>query len=1405
MVSFDVFSDGGATGNDESQHYNNAPLPVVETLLEQTDNLLTESQIVDLPRRSLSRSQKGDPTSIIGPYDSNHREIVRLQWSLTDLQTAIKAKDVELGIARQELLNAKDALTKSISDISTLQNDMKTMKQTLGKDHQAIVYRKDIELFALRKGNEQKERHMQEKDIHFNETFKQQRATLELKEAQLNVLKERLAAMERQASPRFSNDAMFDPSGNGDHALEVRLLRVKKGRPSLSGTSGSASEEDKDAIIEQLRRELSAATKSADDVVNQQAELQRAWDISKKIQQALKEERERHDQTKALLQEASAELEDAQQNRRRSRSDPSPGRLPTIEENDQTELEAMFDTAQQDNLRLHMEVDALDKRVRDANSRVFLADQEIEALREQLRLEHAINEDMETARPSVVHRVHFQRMEGQLKESRDDLAKKETELQNLRLALVGKDCQLEALRADVQAAVKKSESASYEIENLRQSVADLEAARERLMQNHERLAAQRPTQRVSSAEFTSARESGATLVNEHSPPPLTSPDDAPTVPTAPMLGSPVLGSVQQRDTSRGHQRNQSDSQRHSLVSNASVADIPNAKRRSGLGLRDMVKRMVKKDTSIDGVLRSPTIPEESWGNRPTTAVNTTAPMPMPPRMHERRASLTSHPVEQKKEVDPMPRPIPRPISGPSNAGNRPRTSTAPTASIPRRFPSRKELDEQHLQRPRTATQPVLGTHTAALPKVTRPPNPRRSSQPRYYTSSTVAATNSTEDLKLQDARPRSTATAPLASVVKGLDKQSKHDSGVGAITEGEKSKLSRLSWGNTANAPVKIGIRDGVTGDFKLVPREQAVVSVFDSNFLIGDGIWEGIRAVNGKGDLLRLIHETLDANDLKDEKHVHIRLVVSRGLKSTPYQNPNVNIGLPLIVIIPEVKAVDPSSKNRGLRLATTWVRRGPPDVKDEQWNHISKATDVQACISANVMHVDEALMLDLRGFVKTCNSVNFFIVRGEEVWAPTKDNQMQGITRQKTIDVCRANGIPVREMDFTLTEVYGADEAFCTGTFPSQIHVTENALGYTAVLGIKEDAHLKNQEYSWLGSIFYFGYLAMEFPTLWLVTRFPVGKYVGVFGGILSYGIGKIRGALSTWKYIFLIYGAFTFLFGILFFFAMPDSPSTAWFFNADEKKLAAIRLAPNQTGIESRKKFQRKQIWEAFRDPKCYMIWLSALGYAVANAGITNFNPLIISGYGFGKTKTLLMATPQAAVAMVASASLTAVSMYVPKVRCFFWIFGATMGLIGAVMVHTLHSPETRNASLAGVYLMGFYNVPWVFTLSLSSSNTGGATKKSFMGITCAVMYAVGNIIGPQFFISSQSPTYPLGIGAMLVAFALMAVTGTVYYALGIFENKRRDRLYGLAQDEAAVGLQAERDDLTDRQNVNFRYTY
>jgi hypothetical protein len=167
-----------------------------------------------------------------------------------------------------------------------------------------------------------------------------------------------------------------------------------------------------------------------------------------------------------------------------------------------------------------------------------------------------------------------------------------------------------------------------------------------------------------------------------------------------------------------------------------------------------------------------------------------------------------------------------------------------------------------------------------------------------------------------------------------------------------------------------------------------------------------------------------------------------------------------------------------------------------------------------------------------------------------------------------------------------------------------------------------------------------------------------------------------------------------------------------------------------------FKLSQALETFRDPACYCIWICAFGYAIANAGVTNFNPLIISGYGFSKTKTVLMATPQAAVAMVAGATLTAVSYKVPNVRCILWIFSAIVGMIGAIMVHVLDVETHRNASLAGVYLMGFYNVPWVFMLSLSSSNVAGATKKSFMGVSIAIIYGKWSRHHPAGMSTQQS---------------------------------------------------------------------
>jgi branched-chain amino acid aminotransferase len=241
----------------------------------------------------------------------------------------------------------------------------------------------------------------------------------------------------------------------------------------------------------------------------------------------------------------------------------------------------------------------------------------------------------------------------------------------------------------------------------------------------------------------------------------------------------------------------------------------------------------------------------------------------------------------------------------------------------------------------------------------------------------------------------------------------------------------------------------------ELVHRSQAVVSVFDSGFILGDGIWEGLRVHRGKipflgrhlkrlwegakaldldigltqDDMTQRLYDTLRANHMED--HVHIRLMVSRGLKSTPYQDPAVTISPPTIVIIPEYKSPDPTLNDRGVRLYTVYVRRGYADVQDPRINSHSKLNCIFGCIQAAKAGYDEALMLDPHGHVATCNSTHFFIVREGEVWTSSGDYCLDGITRRNVINLCKANDIPVFEKNFSVMQTYSADEAFVTGTF--------------------------------------------------------------------------------------------------------------------------------------------------------------------------------------------------------------------------------------------------------------------------------------------------------------------------------------------------------------------------------------
>lgn len=241
-----------------------------------------------------------------------------------------------------------------------------------------------------------------------------------------------------------------------------------------------------------------------------------------------------------------------------------------------------------------------------------------------------------------------------------------------------------------------------------------------------------------------------------------------------------------------------------------------------------------------------------------------------------------------------------------------------------------------------------------------------------------------------------------------------------------------------------------------LFPRAEAKVSVFDSGFMLGDGVWEGLRVHRGRiafldrhldrlwqgakaiamdigidrAALVDRLRSVLAANAM-DGEGVHIRLMVTRGVRSTPYQDPRVVISPATIVIIPEWKTPAPGTATRMLDLFTVHVRRGFPDVQDPKLNSHSKLNCITACIQAAQAGADEALMLDPHGFVATCNSTHFFIVRGGEVWTSTGDYCLDGITRRIVIETARAAGIPMFERNFSLTDVYGADEAFTTGTF--------------------------------------------------------------------------------------------------------------------------------------------------------------------------------------------------------------------------------------------------------------------------------------------------------------------------------------------------------------------------------------
>ena len=260
--------------------------------------------------------------------------------------------------------------------------------------------------------------------------------------------------------------------------------------------------------------------------------------------------------------------------------------------------------------------------------------------------------------------------------------------------------------------------------------------------------------------------------------------------------------------------------------------------------------------------------------------------------------------------------------------------------------------------------------------------------------------------------------------------------------------------------PKNESILININGEF--FKRNEAKISVFDSGFLLGDGVWEGIRLhqsvlvyiedhldriyKSAKGISLNIgitkegiineINKTLYRNNMKND--VHIRLIISRGNKITPYQNPNANVGPINFVIIPEYKKTNPDTYRNGIKIGRVKNVRPNNEILNPQYNTLSKLNCILASIEANKLGYDEGIMNDMHGFISTCNSTNLFFIKNTEIITSTGQYCLNGITRSKTIEICKKNNISCHEKDFTFEDISDCEEAFVTGTFGGIVPVS-------------------------------------------------------------------------------------------------------------------------------------------------------------------------------------------------------------------------------------------------------------------------------------------------------------------------------------------------------------------------------
>lgn len=315
-------------------------------------------------------------------------------------------------------------------------------------------------------------------------------------------------------------------------------------------------------------------------------------------------------------------------------------------------------------------------------------------------------------------------------------------------------------------------------------------------------------------------------------------------------------------------------------------------------------------------------------------------------------------------------------------------------------------------------------------------------------------------------------------------------------------------------------------------------------------------------------------------------------------------------------------------------------------------------------------------------------------------------------------------------------------------------------------------------------------------------------MFSGPIGYGLGYMSNPNLAWRMMFFITGAITIVWALVVGIFLPDSPVKAKFITERQKAIAVDRLRADQTGIEN-KTFKRDQVVETLKDPKTWLMILFNLWVSIPNGGLTNFMPLIINGLGFTPRQSCLLTIPAGVMQTISSFACNYGIWFLNKkfpkgnFRGIIAIVGLLVGMISSIFLYTLPL-DAFNRRLVSIWFGFFYLGPYVVSLGLNTANTAGHTKKVTTNSLIFISYCTSNIIGPQFFKASQAPRYPMGIAAILVSYALAIATMALYMLYCAYENGRRNKAEAaMAEEESHPDTDFR--DLTDRENVHFRYVW